>query len=455
MKKLLALLLALVLVLALAACGEKPASDDAASGGSGGSVPAGYTGSADFDWSAYKGVDFQIMWQESDSTQIEIVKDYAMPAIQEIADEYGINFEWVGNVDSSYTTLAATGELADVWFGNVTLEMIQADIMLDLTPYLTVDSYMEDTFTTPSFYYFNGVIWSLSTGVDSFYNGVLYYNKAMFEDAGITADDINTYEGLVEACATLAAKGYGGITLEGGDNTAYSRFLWQNTVIGEDPDAYKAILDGAKDAFQNDAIVASFQQFRTLHDAGYCGQAVNARSTEDAIAQFAAGDYAMLYVDSWQNGAVWDQTQAAGLDVGVAWWPSNNADYETGAFIAGWGSPLSGWCAKADTEHPELAVEVIKVINRAEAARHLAAGLGTNHVQDGAPTPANDLEAQRFELRANVGEFLKGWTQNTVDNATLTEFHIVMDSVCSDDNVDLEALVADMDAAWQDNTFFG
>ena len=453
MKKLVALLLALVLVLALAACGEKPATGDDAAAGDDAAVPAGYTGSADFDWSAYKGVDFEIMWQESDDTQIQIVKEYAMPALQEIADEYGINITWVGNVDSDYTTLAATGELADVWFGNVTLEMIQSDVMLDLTPYLTVDSYLEDNFTTPSFYYFNGKIWSVSTGVDSFYNGVLYYNKGMFEDAGIT--DISTFDKLVEACAALADKGYGGITLEGGPNSVYTRFLWQNMVIGEDPDAYKAIIDGDKAAFQNPAIEASLQQFRTLHDAGYTGQAVNVRETADAISQFANGDYAMLYVDSWNNGSVWEQTQAAGIDVGVAWWPSNNADYETGAFIAGWGSPLSGWCAKADTEYPELAVEIIKVINVAEAARHLAAGLGTNHVQDGTPTPANDLEAQRFELRAAVGEFLKGWTQNSVDAATNTAFFDVFDAVTSDDQVDLAALVSDMDAAWQDNTFFG
>ncbi|MBR2716119.1 MAG: hypothetical protein IKD79_00085, partial [Oscillospiraceae bacterium] len=155
------------------------------------------------------------------------------------------------------------------------------------------------------------------------------------------------------------------------------------------------------------------------------------------------------------NGNVWSQTQEAGMDVGVAWWPSDNADYETGAYIAGWGSPLSGWSGNAATEHPELIVEVIKVICRAEAARHLAAGLGTNHVQDGSPTPANDLEAARFELRANVGEFLKCYWQNTIDAATGTVFQDTLKTAISEDNVETADLVAELDAAWQANTFFG
>ena len=454
MKKLIAILLALVLVLALAACGEKPAGGDAANNGGGSAGDVGdYTGSADFDWSKYKGVDFEIMWQESDDTQISIVKEYAMPALQEIADEYGINFTWVGNVDQSYTTLAATGELADVWFGNVTMEMIQSDIMLDLTPYLTVDSYLEDTFTTPSFYYYNGVIWALSTGVDSFYNGVLYYNKALLEANGIT--DISTYDKLAEALATLNAAGVGGLTFCNG--VWYNRFLWQNALVSVNPEAYLALLGNDKDVFTtyHDDVVQSWTNMEDFIAAGYTPHAMNVHETADAIAEFAHGDYAFLYTDSWQNGNVWNQTQEAGVDVGVAWWPSDNASYETGSYIAGWGSPLSGWCAKADTEYPELAVEVIKVINRAEAARHLAAGLGTNHVQDGEPTPANPLEAARFELRADVGEFLKCYWQNAVDSATGTVFKDTLLTVISEDTIDTDALISDLDAAWRSNTFFG
>ena len=209
-----------------------------------------------------------------------------------------------------------------------------------------------------------------------------------------------------------------------------------------------------KTAFADPAIEASFKQVRDLLDAGYLGAAVSTRTTEDSIAYFAFEEAGMLYTDSWQNGAVWDNVDGA-FEIGVAWWPSANAEFETGAYIAGWGSPLSGWCAKADTEHPELAVQVIKEINKAEAARHLAAGLGTNHVQDGAPEAANDIEAARFVLRDNVGEFLKGWTQNTVDGAALTVFNETLGAVNSDDAVVLTDLIAQLDTAWQANTFFG
>ena len=478
MKKIIALLLALVLVLALAACGEKPADtgddaapagDDAASGddaaagddaaggddaasGDDAAAPAGYTGSADFDWSAYSGVDFEIMWQETDDTQIQIVKEYAMPALQEISDEYGINFTWVGNVDQSYTTLAATGELSDVWFGNVTLDMIQSDIMLNLTPYLTVDSYLEDTYATPGFFFFNGNIWSLSTGVDSFYNGVLYYNRTLFAECGIE-DDLSTFDKMVAACETLMANGYMGLTISWGP---WQHFGWSDAVLSVDVEAYRALISGDKTAFAvyGDAFAGSFDEIRTLLLGGYTPAALNVHETADSIADFTAGDCGMLYVQSWNNGSVQKGAEETGFDVGVAWWPVSNTGYQTGDYISSWGSPLSGWCAKADTEYPELAVEVIKVINRAEAARHLAAGLGTNHVQEGTPTPTNDVEAQRFELRANVIEFMTNWNETTCDATTFTEFKDVVNTSLSEDDVDTADLVARLDAAWQTNTFF-
>ena len=204
----------------------------------------------------------------------------------------------------------------------------------------------------------------------------------------------------------------------------------------------------------HDAYVASLANPRAFIDAGYTPSALNVQDEAASIANFTSGDYAFLYSPSWNNVAIWDQTQATGFDVGVYWWPSANPNYETGAYIAGWGSPLSGWCAKADTQYPELAVEVIKVINRAEAARHLNAGLGTNHIQDGTPTPANDIEAQRFELRANVGEFLKGFWQNSVDGSCSRIFSDTLTSVLSEDPQDFEASIAELDAAWQANTFF-
>jgi len=119
----------------------------------------------------------EIMWQETDSTQIDIVENFAKPALQAIQDEYGVNFTWVSSVDSSIQQLAATGTLSDIFFGTVTQELRESNVVMDIAPILTADSYLEDTYTTPGFFYFKDQIWSLSTGARSFYNGMFCWGE--------------------------------------------------------------------------------------------------------------------------------------------------------------------------------------------------------------------------------------------------------------------------------------
>ena len=91
---------------------------------------------------------------------------------------------------------------------------------------------------------------------------------------------------------------------------------------------------------------------------------------------------------------------------------------------------------------------------RGQEPRHLAAGLGTNHVQDGAPTAQNYIEEDRFVLREGVTEYVNGWWQNTMDNACITEWTQALTGLAADEAVDTAAIIAQMDAAWQANTFF-
>ncbi len=447
-----------VLLLINTGCGPSdPMVSDAPSSAptASGDVPT-YAGSTDFDWDRYRDVRITIMWQATDSTQESIVEDFAKPAVAAVADQCGLKVRWVENPNSNYASLAASGQLADIWFSNVSMDMIEAGILLDLTPYLSVDSYLADMYRYPELNVFRDRIWALSSGVDSFYNGVLYYNTEQFEKAYV--ESIDTYDKFLDSCLDLHDEGYGGLVLDFGRNSVYSRFLWQNTVISEDPDVYRALLAGDPDAFLNPAFEGAFAQYRTLCDDGL----LTVLPMDDAVAAFLQGSCSMIYVDSWKNADIWLEITKAETaedvdipEIGVAWWPSNNPDYPTGSYIAGWGSPLSGWCAKADTEYPELAVELIKVIVSAEAARHLAFGLETNHVQDGVPVPVNALEARRCELRATVGEFLPGWQQNTVDAETFYTFCEIMAQVGDpEQDVDLPELVSEMDVAWRSNTFF-
>jgi len=79
----------------------------------------------------------EIMWAETDSTQIDIVENFAKPALQAIQDEYGVNFTWVSSVEGSMNPnstiqqMAATGTLSDIFFGTVTQELHESNVVMD------------------------------------------------------------------------------------------------------------------------------------------------------------------------------------------------------------------------------------------------------------------------------------------------------------------------------------
>jgi len=482
MKRIIAMFLLLCMFCTLAACREKTPSDEQAAP----DIPDSgeYAGSEDFDWAAYEGVTVDIMWQDTDDTQRDIMK-YVMEDVGELSAGYGFRVNWIGNRgDADYTSLAATGTLADIWFSNVTMEMLQAGIVLDLTPYVTVDDYLYDLYADPDLLYFRDHVWALSTGVDSRYSGVLYYNKDIFTQVGV--EELETYTDLVDALRWIHEAGYGGLTFDGGNQSVYTRFLWQDTLTSVDPAACMAVLNGQEDAFENPSVADSFRQILELGEAGWLGSDIAYRSAYEALTQFASGEYAMLYTNSWNSalvmswvsGAALEEEQGAAVsvtqeekddekdeeeerfkpgnfEIGVALWPSANEQYPTGSYLTGWGSPLSGWSVNADTEYPELAVEIVKVIVNAEAERHLNAGYETNHMQEEIPVPPDSLEAQRFLLLEEVGTMLPNWNQNAADADVVNAFcEALSAAIHAEAGPDPQAILREMQGAWEENTFF-
>ena len=345
MKRLISVLLVFGVLAALAACGsrqaaeEKPEDDGSAEG---------YAGSADFDWSACSGAEIDIMWQDSDGTQRDIVQNYAMRYVAEATAPYGIRVNWIPNSgNTDYVTLSATGELGDIWFGSLSTTMVEAGIAMDLTPYLAVDSYL-NCFAEPELLYFRDHIWALSTGVDGMYSGVLYYNLDLFRQLGI--EEPETYEDFLYALEDCYLAGYGGLTFEGGPNSVYTRFLWQDTLISVDPLAAVAMIDGEEDAFSDPAMEGAIRQIRELSSLGYLGTGVHQRGYNDALQQFADGSCAMLYVNSWNNGQVLGLVSGAisvvqGDPVGVQQEQEEEEFLtENGGFEIARVSTLDGWC---------------------------------------------------------------------------------------------------------------
>ena len=274
----------------------------------------------------------------------------------------------------------------------------------------------------------------------------------MLAENGIDEASLATWDGLVAAFEKLAAAGIQPVTMPCDGNTL-GQFVISNQIIANNVDDYRAFLNGDKTATSGEGYINALNQFRSLIELGYCGVGANALGMSDAISAFGYGEAAFRYRPSWNNPAI-VEAAADEFTIGLMWHPVVTDAYTQGTYVAGWGSPLSGWAVNAATEDPVLTVQVCKEICKAEAARHLNAGLGTNHVQDGAPTPQNYIEEERFVLREGVTEYLNGWWQNTMDNACITEWTQAFTGLAADEEVDVDAIVAQFDAAWQANTFF-
>ena len=128
MKKVIALLLTLMMILSLAACAAAPARET----NSETTAPAAQENTTETDvpndvapGAEYEGKSIQIMFN-SDDTWNDVIDNYAKAAI---AEEFpGLNVEFVPLQDVPVETLATVGELPDIWFGTVSTAQIEAGI---------------------------------------------------------------------------------------------------------------------------------------------------------------------------------------------------------------------------------------------------------------------------------------------------------------------------------------
>ena len=186
---------------------------------------------------------------------------------------------------------------------------------------------------------------------------VLMYRKDLFEEAGLTAADITTWDGVTEAAKKLTAD-----TNNDGQNDVWGVGLGLSQERYSVTPAFLATVDGngrifddnCAAQFDNDAgrLAVGMQVDWIIKDNVTPREAL-AMSSDDAIDQFAAGRYAMMIVANSRYEQI--QRTAAGWDgslLGIAPVPGVTDDEPGPALLVGWwavqwaGSPNSEAAAK-------------------------------------------------------------------------------------------------------------
>lgn len=225
------------------------------------------------------------------------------------------------DIDQKLKTMVQTGDLPDI--GNLNyFSSFAADGLLyradELIPAETLDD-MVETFIENSKY--EGVAYAVPDLASA---RLFFYNVDIFEQAGLTKDDIVTWDGLQAAAEKIAATvpDVTPLALPLGPEEAQAEFLiW---AASNDGGYYQ---DGEW-TITSDANVETAEYLQGLVDAGLTNPSpATFNRTDGAFALFAQGQAAML------NGAIFLpsvlEEQGSTINYDVAPFPTNRADGES------------------------------------------------------------------------------------------------------------------------------
>ena len=404
MKKLIALVLALAMVLSLAACGgsssSKPASGDGSAAAAGGDTAAA-----------------------SGTLKVNIWDNNQRDGLQKIADEWsaesGVAVQ-INVVDwDNYWTLleagASGGEMPDVfWMHSNTAQMyMENDLLLNLNDYIDADDsidmskYYEGIV---NLYQSNGNQYALPKDHDTI---ALLYNAAIFKQYGVDEPtDDWTWEDMYEAAKKITEASNGdvyGMAM----NTSNNQDGWYNFIYDYGAqvitDDHKGTTIGSKEA------KAGMEMCRKLLTVG-APQSVVAETGTDSL--FMSGKCAMITQGSWMINAFY----SAEHHDDYAWALLPYADVnENGECDKGerWSAYNGlGWAASANTANPDAAYSLISYFcgekgqtEQAELGVTMAGMLG---VSDAFASAFEGMDVSAFTKIEEEGSlFFRPYTRNT------------------------------------------
>lgn len=429
MKKVISLLLAGAMVLGMTACGSSKEPAD-----NGGDSEEGKT--------------IEILWPESDSTQVDVMENYIQPALEENFPDITFEYTPITNKqgDSPVKTMSASGDLPEIFFtsGSDIDAILGAGDALDVSKYLG-DGWVEENYTNPDLLYNGDAIYFLTAGQNAYYSPVFYYNKAVFDENGI-AEPTNMDE-FVAACQKLVDAGITPITMAQW-TSSYS--LIDGIIASAAPDAFMDLT--TRDCDWTDSRVKdALGYFDDLKKMGAFTADIATKDDATAYSEFQSGNAAMILTYSWFNG---DMVQdKLGFEAGSFSFPNSSEDYIQLIFEPRKGNG-GGYTANANYDDPQLLTDILKVMVEAESERHNASGVRTNFIVDDPAEPANAFEEERYADYERASQQVSVLEQGQMDGVTIAEFTTLYNMLVSDDQSYLsENFIEEFQPIWEANTY--
>lgn len=363
MKKLLSLILSLAMVFTLAACGGDSANEPPASNPDPQPVednnepaPAPETPPA-----SDVTLTYWSMWNANEG-QAKVIQE----AVDAFTASTGIkvNIEWRGRDIVNQITAALESKTAiDIFDDDYQRIAQQYNAHLADLGTLVADrgyeSKVQSLFLDIARDYGDGTLYTIPYQL---YTSGIIYSKDAFDDAGVDASTINSWDGLIAACAALKDAGYTPIAMDGGGSPRYLYSYILARLIGQDACKDLAVNGGWS---ANEGAVKAAEYVIQLRDNGY---------VLDPIGTYPEGEYTIGFGESAMlvlpDYAISEIIAGTGCDIewGFISFPDLGGVEDDGYANVG----AQGFGIPAYSEHSEEAFQLIEWLTTGEWDQKLA-----------------------------------------------------------------------------------
>lgn len=285
--------------------------------------------------------------------------DAAEQIAEDFTEKYGIKVEYTpmpGEVEEYLQPKAAAGVLPDVMSinaGAFGADLAENGLIIDLAEIDAAQNMVESL--KPVFTSESGKLFGIAGGLSS---TLIYYNKEMFADAGITQEPKN-WEEFLKVCQILKEKGYAPLAVAMGDG-AISNTAWSTgnavEIAASNPDYIKEISDGSF-RFDTPEQARIFERVKILNDNGYLLTGSVSAMVSTLLDSFKQEKAAMCFQGIWMAGSFMESP----FEVGMMVPPWNMEGQEQGVVLG----TETGF-AVAEGPNKEAAIQFVNYIANEE-----------------------------------------------------------------------------------------
>lgn len=324
---------------------------------------------------ASAGAQTTVKWMHIETNNVNIANYFKQVAEDFEAKNKGVKVEIQILENEAYkaklTTLLQSSDKPHIiysWGGGVMQAQIKAGVLQDIDAPMAAGWGDSLSAGAVDAFRFQGKVW----GAPMLMSQVgFYYNKALFQKAGVDGAAIKTWDQFLDAVKKIKASGTTPIVVGGGDKWPV-HFYWTHLALRlGGKTAFDTAQRGEAGGFGNDVFVKAGEHFKQLIDlqpfqAGFLGA-----TAPQSYGQFADGKAAMTLMGNWlYNSQRGNAADKKGLSDDAMGW------FAFPAVPGGKGDPretlggINGWLVTKGA--PKEAVDFLRHLTRTDAQREMA-----------------------------------------------------------------------------------